>query len=104
MFAVHKSLYAYNIELYGSDYNSVEYHIVRRSLGLKVKPTDVASVFVFVDEGFPVEAVENVFTSFGTACHSTCIMLTQPKIIKPHYYTLKRTFGHVEKCMFIPAC
>ena len=61
-------------------------------------PTDVASVFVFVDEGFPVEAVENVFTSFGIACHSTGIMLTQPKIIKPHYYTLRQSLTDIQPC------
>ena len=57
--------YAYDIELYGSDYDSIRSHIVRHLLRLKSKTSDLTSIFVFVDEDFQFGVIDNIMSDFG---------------------------------------
>ena len=65
MYPIQKPPYAYNIEIYGSCYSSIRNHVIKHLRRLKNTMPNMTSVFVFVDEGFPANAVDETFLEFG---------------------------------------
>ena len=65
LYPVPKPAYAYNIELYGSDFDSIRSHIVKHLERLKEKTSGLTSIFVFVDKDFPFDGVDEILLDFG---------------------------------------
>ena len=65
IFPVRNPSYAFNIEIYGSDYPSIRAHIVKHLIRLKDIRPKLTSVYVFVDEDFPFAVVDKIFLEFG---------------------------------------
>ena len=65
LYPVPKPAYAYNIELYGSAFDSIRSHIIRHLLRLKEKTLDLTSISVFVDEDFQFDVIDKILSDLG---------------------------------------
>ena len=65
IFPVRNPSYAFNIDIYGSDYPSIRAHIVKHLLRLKDIMPKLTSIYVNVDEDFPFEVIDKIFLEFG---------------------------------------
>ena len=66
LFPIPNAAHAYNIELYGSaSQDSIRRHIVKHLLRLREKTSELTSVFVFVDEDFPFDILDNIMLDLG---------------------------------------
>ena len=65
IFPVRNPSYAFNIDIYGSDYPSIRAHIVKHLLRLKDIMPELTSIYVYVDEDFPFEVIDKIFLEFG---------------------------------------
>ena len=63
--AVPKPAFAYDLEIYGSDFKSMKAHIIKHLLRLKANTSEITSFVVFVDEEFPCDLVDTVMLELG---------------------------------------
>ena len=65
LFRAQKVSYVYGIELYGSDVNSVQRHIVRHLSELQQKANGSVCVFLFVQDDFPQQVADDICKKYG---------------------------------------
>ena len=65
LYPVKRPTYAYNIEIYGEDFNSLERHIVRHLERIVDKAFGEVSLYIYVDEKLPPTTMDRLMSRYG---------------------------------------